>query len=131
MKRLKDSGVTIIEAIIGLAILGIGLAFIVPGFSSSLLINNRTEVRFQAAIVAQKELESARVKNITSLPTSGQTGPMTVSSGGRSFDVVTKYCTVVTLCGAGSRHLRVEVSYESERVFSVDTVYTQLSSSGP
>lgn len=131
MKRLKDSGVTIIEAIIGLAILGIGLAFIVPGFSSSLLINNRTETRFQAAIVAQKELENARIKDVISLPTSGQTTPTTVSSGGRSFNVITKYCAITTLCGAGSRHLRVEVSYDSETVFSVDTVYTQLSSSGP
>ena len=36
------------------------------------------------------------------------------------------YCLKNEFCGINSRHLEIEVSYENRRIYTVETVYTQL-----
>ncbi len=122
---MKGKGLTIVEVVVALAILGIILTFIVPSFVGYLQTNTQSEVRSQAVYLAQRELESLRLQDPSALPTSGQT-ERSESHGGRTFTLRRIYCGQASLCGPGSRHIRIEVLWNGRTVYAAETVYTQL-----
>lgn len=125
MGSSPTQGLSILEVVVALAILGVALAFIVPSFVGFLETNTGSEVRSQAVYLAQRELETLRLQDPTLLPTSGSAERLE-AYGGRSFTLRRIYCAQAALCGPGSRHIRVEVVWNGRTVYAVETVYTSL-----
>jgi type II secretory pathway pseudopilin PulG len=117
---------SLIEALLAIVILGIALASVAQAFITQRTMNELNEQRSGAAAAAQQAMESLRRQDPASMPTSGSSSPQTITVDGRDYQVVTSYCVASTYCGAGSRHLRLEVSFAGRDLFDVETVYTQL-----
>lgn len=122
---MKPKGLSIIEILVGLAILGITMASIIPGFMQSMRINNNNELRSNGVYLASQRLEELRQGDVTSLPTTGSTSS-TVTRSGRTFTVVTKYCVMSAYCESASRHLQIEVVFGGRVVYVAETVFTDL-----
>ncbi len=125
MRSLDAKGLSIVEVVVALAVLGLALAFIVPSFVGHLQANTASEVRSQAVFLAQREFESLRLRDPSTLPTSGSTERQE-GYGGRTFTLRRTYCPQASLCGPGSRHIRVEVIWNGRTVYAAETVYTSL-----
>lgn len=126
MRPFAGRGLTLVEVLVALAILGL-LGPVVGAFLAYLQTNSRTELRSQAVVLAQERLEALRLQDPQNLPTSGCTEE-TVDRYGRTFRVQTCYCTTQNLCGPGARFLEVRVYRQGEAnpLYSVATVFTQL-----
>lgn len=123
---MKESGFTLVEALVALAILGIVLAGIAPGFLLYSSTNTMNEVRSGAVAVAQRAFEFLRVQDPSDLPSTGTSAPQLMSVGANEFQVVTKYCVIPSYCSAGTRHVVLEVSHAGRMVFTIESVLTQL-----
>lgn len=131
---MNKRGLSIIEAIVALAVIGIILAILIPSFIGSLRITNRTELRGVAIGLAQQRLEELRSQLPTPLPTSEVSGSTSVTVQGRTFAIQTTFCpTDVPLttpptpaCTAQRVLVRVQVSYLGSVLYAADTVYTNF-----
>lgn len=119
-------GVTLIETLVALAILGISLAGILPSFVTQLHSNTRNEERSGAVIAAQWVLDSLRLQDPSTLPATGASAPQLVTIGASPYEVTTRYCQRTAFCGVNSRHLRIEVRLRNRELYDVETVYTRL-----
>lgn len=123
----KPGGFSLIEALVALAILGILLAFVIPSFAGFLQSNTDNEIRNQATIVAQQQMDfwrrQAKGATGSTLPMSGSTTPQTVTQGGRSYAVTTLFCPDVSQCSSDKRQFRVEVRLGGRLVYSLEAVY--------
>lgn len=119
-------GFTLLEAILALALVAIVLTGLLPAFFVCLTTNTRNEERTLAAAAAQRTMESLRLLDPTTLPSTGSSSPEFVAVGNREFEVVRRYCVRSEYCGTESRHLVVDVSYGGRRVVSVESVFTRL-----
>lgn len=123
----KPAAFSLIEALVALAILAILLAFVIPSFVGFLQSNTDNEIRNQAAIVAQQQMDFWRqqAKGATgaSIPISGTSPTQTVTQGGRSYSVVTVFCPDASQCSSDKRQLRVEVRLGTRQVYSLEAVY--------
>jgi type II secretory pathway pseudopilin PulG len=122
----SERGSSLVEGLVAMLLLGIVLTGIIPSFLSFLDANSRNELRTGAAQAAQIELETLRKVQASTLPSSGSSSPSTVEVGDRAFNVVTHYCRAAQWCDSVSRHLRLEVSYDGDLLYSTETVYTEL-----
>lgn len=120
----QAAGLTLIEAVIAIAILAILMAGLVPGFVSFSQTNTRMELRSGAVAVAQQVMDGLRV---TGVPVGVTT--RTVDSGVRTYNVN------IFVCSEGSancftsndaRHIRLEVSFDGVTHYQVETVYTSF-----
>ncbi len=126
MDRVKQRGLTLIEALVALAILGVAAVAIMPAFLTQVDANRRSEPRAGAVTAAQQVVEQLRLGDPSSLPSSGTSAPESVLVGGLSYDVRTQFCVRPEFCDARSRHVIVEVWLDGRRLYDVETVYTQL-----
>ena len=115
-----------LEALFAMAILAILLAGLMPGFLVYADANTHNELRTGAVQAARKQLETLRLANPPDLPSSGSVGPEVLEVGGRSYDVLTRYCVVSALCDDVTRHLTVEISHDGREYYVAETVYTAL-----
>lgn len=122
---MKNRGLTFLEVLVALAILGIAMVAILPSFVSYLKVNGSSEVRTQAANVAQQYFEKYRLMDPGTMPKTGS-ATETIAYGGKSFSVETSYCVQAAYCGTGSRDIQVVVSHAGSEVFRAETVYTQV-----
>ena len=81
MRRLKtclraEEGMTLIELLIAMAVMSIGIAALVAGFSSGIVSINRARTTSTAGTLADQQMELYRQASFTSLPTALQ-GPTT------------------------------------------------------
>jgi prepilin-type N-terminal cleavage/methylation domain-containing protein len=121
-----ERGVSLVEVLLALLILGIVLAGMVPSFLAFLDVNTRNEERTGAVQAAQTVLESLRLADPAMLPSGGASQPQPIRVGERTYQVVTRYCVVSAFCDSDSRHLAVEVLHEGNLLYSAETVFTQL-----
>lgn len=134
MTRLNKRGLSIIEAIVALAIIGIILAILIPSFVGNLRINNRTELRGVAIGLAQQRLEELRAQLPVPLPTTESSSSSSVAVQGRTFAVQTTYCPSdvpltsppTATCTATRVLVRVQVSYLGSVLYAAETVYTSF-----
>jgi prepilin-type N-terminal cleavage/methylation domain-containing protein len=129
MARLSASsrGATLVESLVALAILGIATAGILPAFTQQLHANHRSEIRSAAIIAAQQSMEALRMLDPeTEIASGGSSAPRLVTVGGLEFEVVTHYCERDEFCDTNSRHIRIEVWFQDQVAYDVETVYTQL-----
>lgn len=120
-------GVSLIEALVALAILGI-LATVIASFVVELRSNSRSEQRAQAVALAQQRLEALRGVDPATLPVSGCDPDQTASAAPWTFQVRVCYCTQAALCSSTAKQVRVEVRLVGQPtpIYAAETVYTQL-----
>jgi prepilin-type N-terminal cleavage/methylation domain-containing protein len=123
---LSERGFSLAEALVALAIMGIAIVGVTPLFMTYLDANTLTEQRSGAVAAAQQILEGVRAQNPSSLPSSGASAAQSVMVGGRVYEVTTRYCVNASFCDTASRHVVVEVTYRGIRIFTAETVFTQL-----
>ena len=129
-----SSGVSLIEALVAIVVLGILVGAVVPAFVSNLRLNSETEKRSQAVVAAQTVLDSLRADG--SWPAYGLdpdgnpsvTPVLQVESGGRTFDVAVDYGPYCErgVCYSTARNLELEVRLDDTVYYQVATVYTNL-----
>lgn len=124
-RRKRAHGFTLIEAIIGLAILAVVVAGIVPAFMSYLRVNNQSDVRSGAVAAAESVLDGLRQTPIADWSASGTV--QTAGGGDRTFQVTVLYCTSsLPYCSGDARHVEAVVRYRGKVYYDVETVYTKL-----
>lgn len=119
-------GMSLVEALVALAILGITLTSILPAFTNQTQVNRRCQERSAAVVAAQQAMESLRFEDPQTMPDEGAMAPQLVTVGEMQFEVVTRFCVNAEMCDADSRHLTVEVLSNGQKIYEVQTVYTQL-----
>lgn len=125
MRRIKQEGSSLVEALIAVSILATVLVFIFGVMSSFTAINNRNQTRTNAAIAARSQMEQLRFLDPVDLPATGsQTSVGSV--GPQQFTIVTKYCSIGSYCDFNTRHIVVSVKANGKTVFETETVLTQL-----
>lgn len=125
MKR--TSGLTLIEAVIALAVLGIALAAIIPAFTNYVRVNTNSEVRTGAISAGQQALESLRQRTFANWPESGSTE--ITSSGDRDYEVAISYCfqgELDCLSEGQMRHVKLEVRHGGKVRYELETIYTAI-----
>lgn len=117
------AGLSLIEALVAMAVLTILIIAVLPSFTNNARVNNSSELRTGAVAAAQQTLDQLR----------GQWGSwpasMTIDSGIRTYDVT------ITVCAAGSpdcftttdaNHVRLEVDYQGETYYEIETVFARF-----
>ena len=120
-----ERGSSLVEALVSILILGVVVAGIVPSFLAYTDVNTRNEIRTGAVQAGQQAMERHRLSNPTTMPTTGATSE-TITVDDRDFTATTTYCADSSLCGANSRHLSLEVTFNGETLYKTETVYTEL-----
>jgi prepilin-type N-terminal cleavage/methylation domain-containing protein len=84
--RLRaDEGMSLIELLIAMAVMSIGIAALVAGFSSGILSVNRARVTSTAGALADKQMELYRQAAYTSLPIGLQTATTPAGPDGHTY----------------------------------------------
>ena len=123
---MNEKGVTLIEALVAVAIIGIAISSVAPAFIVQMDTNTRNEERTEAAALAAQVMETLRHEDPADMPNGGSSDPESVTVGHRTYEVVVQYCNEPSYCGPGSRHIVTEVSLDGETLYTTETVYTAL-----
>lgn len=123
----NQKGYTLLEVLFSLSLLGLFLGGLAPAFVAQFRFNTINEWRSGAQQVAQRKMDELRQQEPGTLPTSGSTGPETITTDGRDFEVTTYWCEESTYCSTGdNRHIRVAITYQGRVLYNVETVFTAL-----
>lgn len=123
----KDLGFTLLEVLIALLIFSVVLSTMIAVFCSHIQRNTRSEQKTAAMAAAQHVLDQLRLADPTTMPSSGTSDPENITVDGKTFQVTTTYCENAAFCTTNNnRHIKVEVKYNSESLFALETVYTLL-----
>lgn len=123
---MSEKGFSLIESLIGLALLAVVLASLLPAFLTLMDANTFSEEHSAALAAGQRAMEKLRLTDPGSLPTSGTSAVQIIVVDGREFEIVTHYCRVPEYCSSSTRHVSVEIRYGGQKVYDVDTVYTRM-----
>lgn len=121
----REQGFSMIEVVMSIGLLSIVLAGMTNVYIDQLKHNTRTELRTGAINAAEQRMDDLREQNPSLLPSSGY-ATTTVDAGKRSYSVVTRYCSTPSYCTTNTRHIRLEVSYNGQLLYEVETVFTKL-----
>jgi prepilin-type N-terminal cleavage/methylation domain-containing protein len=119
-------GVTLVESLVGLLLLGIAAVAILPAFLSQTDSNSRNELRTAAVSAVSQRLEELRREDPAEMPSTGTSAAQSIIVGVWDFEVFTQYCARPILCNATSRHLVVEARLGGRKLYDVETVFTQI-----
>lgn len=120
MHRRPQRGLTLIECMVSMVLFLIVSVGIVGGSASYLKMNTINEQKSAAISATQQVLDTVRVSDPATLPTSGQTS-QTVAVGGRNFTVSISYCQVFSYCTSGTvRHLTASTSFRGKQLYTVE-----------
>lgn len=147
----KDSGLTLAEALVAMTIFLITLAFMIPLLANNQINTINREIRTGAISVSQRILDEFRQSIdalpaedwATKLPLSGTETklPLPYPSGtdissitelGKTYSAKIIYCEVVSpattnsICDANTRQIKLQVNYNGQTIYTVETVYTKF-----
>lgn len=125
--RLRTAGITLIETIVALAVIGIALAAIVPAFTNYARVNTNSDLRTGAITAGQQVMESLRQRTFANWPASGEIE--TVDAGSRDYQVTVNYClegAADCLSEGQMRHVRLEVRNGDKVYYELETIYTAI-----
>lgn len=124
---MREKGFTLLEVMAAMSMFSILLAGTVPLFKSLAKRNQSMELRTGAIGAAQGVLDKLRNDDPATFPNTGSNTPVDVVVDGHTFSARTRYCVDTALCtSANTKHLTVEISYDGDLIYSVETVYAQL-----
>jgi len=123
---LNNRGFSLIESLIGLALLAIVLVSLLPAFLTLMDANTFSEEHSAALAAGQRAMEKLRLVDPGSMPTTGASAVQVIVVDSREFEVLTHYCRVSEYCSSATRHVSVEIRYGGQKVYDVDTVYTRM-----
>ncbi len=124
---MNNKGLTLVEAMTALVMITLVIVTLMPVLINFQSINRKSELRSGAVDAAEVLLERYRTLEIGgSLPTSPQTNIETVSVGGRNYETTTLFCQTASYCDSETTHIKVEVNYLNEKLYDVETIYTNL-----
>jgi type II secretory pathway pseudopilin PulG len=140
MKRGATQGFTLIEAAVGIIIIGAMSALMFPLFVGYKTLTIKNDVRLGASAVSQRVIDDLRRANVRNLPTSGTfeslpappdgTGESTsiMTYKGKTYRVAITYCNPSTDCDATTRRILVRTYFgdDSIPIFQLETLYTEL-----
>lgn len=127
----KEHGMTIIEVLVAMVILGVVTAF----YASSLALNTSyitdSEHKSEALLAAQEVLDDLRLVRTSTMPTTlTSSSSQNVTIGGTTYGVVVTYCAITTYCpptaSDGSRHILVTVTLAGKEIYAIETVFTEF-----
>jgi prepilin-type N-terminal cleavage/methylation domain-containing protein len=125
--RLREEAFSLLEVLVAITLFSIVSMGLARGFIMQMRSNTDSEIRAQALSAAQFVLDRLRTVDLASLPSSGSATPEIIAISGRNYSVIISYCSLSSYCiAATTRHLRASVSYQNEKRYEVDTVFTQL-----
>lgn len=147
----KDSGLTLAEALVGMTIFLITLAFMIPLLANNQLNTINREIETGAISASQRILDEFRQSLddlpanewATKLPLSGTETklPLPYPSGtdissitelGKKYSAKIIYCEFVSPattnpnCDANTRQIKLQVNYNGQTIYTVETVYTRF-----
>ena len=80
-----EEGMTLIELLIAMAVMSIGIAALVAGFSSGIVSINRARTTSTAGTLADQQMELYRQASFTSLPTALQSPTTPTGPDGQTY----------------------------------------------
>ncbi len=123
----QQAGFTMMEVLVAMTIMALVSAAMAPVFHQHAKTNTEMEKRTAAVEAAQQILDLLRFSDMTTLPTSGAGTTQTINTSGYAFSATPYYCRTADLCQSTStRHITVEISYQNEKIYELETVYTKL-----
>jgi len=123
-----NRGLTIVEALVALAIFAIAMAALIPVFTSNARTNRNMELRSGAVSAAQFVLDDLRISQRNDWNGTWPTAE-TVAAGSHTYEVD------ITVCAAGdtgcltttdAKHIRLEVTQGGTTYYEVETVFTRF-----
>ena len=123
---MNERGFSFVEVLLAVALVGTVVMGVVPAFMACKDANTRNEIRSGAAAVAQQAMETQRRLDPSTLPGSGSSSLQVVREGERDYEFVTHYCAEPAWCDFDTRHIMVEVSFGTQTVLIVESVFTKL-----
>lgn len=131
----SEQGLTLIETVVALFIFLIFLGFMMPLFLNHRISTLKNEINTGAVAVTQQILDELRQADSSTLPS---TGSSSILPSGESlasikamgtrytYSATITYCAVAAYCNPTSRHITVQVKYDNQTVYTVETAYTRL-----
>jgi type II secretory pathway pseudopilin PulG len=124
---MNRQGLSIVEALIAIAIVGIALAALAPVFTSFSTTNRESERRGAAVAVSQQILDAMRQQRFSQWPINGEVRTIQTSLG--EFEVEYQYCTGEPpdcFSSPNTRQVRLIIRHNERIVYEVETVYTRF-----
>lgn len=124
-RQLTSQGLTLVELLIAIMLIGIVVTAISPALIGNLQINSRSEEKQQAAAAARQVLDLLRAGG--TLPDHGSQ-EFSVTQG-RTFDVTAEFCKdSSSLCvgNAVEVYLTVKPEGQEREVLTAETVLTDI-----
>lgn len=135
----KDQGLSLVEALVGMTIFLIALAFMIPLLANNQINTINREIDTGAISVSQRILDELRQTDVLDLPSSGTlttlpsgTDISSITELGKTYSAKIIYCEVVspattnTNCSTNARQIKLQVNYNGQTIYTVETVYTRL-----
>lgn len=123
--RAATSGVTLIEVLVTMLLVGVISVTILSSMSSTFAMNSDAERRIDAVLVAQNKMDEVKRLDPASLPSSGSKNE-TVTVKGRDYLVTLRYCTTPVYCLNSNRQVAIDVKYANKLMFTGESVFTQV-----
>jgi len=127
-----DQGMTLVELLVAILIIGIVLSFATSGLLSNAVLNNQSELKSAAAVAVRRVLDNTRAIDPSTLPGVGAPSDVeSVTVNNRTFTVYTDYCVAPLYCTTNARSIRVRARFGANAttdLVSTDTVFTSVSS---
>lgn len=122
----RAGGFSILEVLAALGIFGLISSTVYSSLISHLNINMNNEIRSQAILAAQQQLDGLRGTQISAIPTTGYQDKV-IEVGARRFAVRTYFCDRAEYCSSESmRHITCAVSFNDSLRFRTETIFTSL-----
>ncbi|KJH72234.1 type IV pilus modification PilV family protein [Aliterella atlantica] len=147
----KNQGLSLVEALVGMTIFLITLAFMIPLLATNQFNTINREIKTGAISVSQRILDEFRQSLdqlpadewATKLPLSGTETklPLPYPSGtdissitelGKTYSAKIIYCEVISPattnpnCDANTRQIKLQVNYNGQPIYTVETIYTKF-----
>lgn len=123
----RSRGFGLIEVLVSVGLISIIATSVTAGFISQTRFDSLAQERGRATAAAQLVLDSYRLQDPTTLPSSGS-ATQSVTVAGKTFTVRTSFCATAALCSSSRiRHLKAVVTNSiGLTLYQVETVYAQL-----
>lgn len=129
----KNQGLSLVEALVGMTIFLIALAFMIPLLANNQLNVINREIETGAISVSQRILDELRQTDISTLPSTGiktalpsGTSIASITELGKIYSANIIYCETASDCNTDTRQIKLQVNYNGQTIYTVETVYTKF-----